>query len=217
MIFPLVVRDERLPHDFGAHAQLVRHRGRIDMLLADRIYGYLKRDMERLENAKGVRLGVRFHRSIISKILLTRSPASYYRESMDATIERDNLCFCCGADNERGLHLTVIYPEPGMAEANILIPTWFAGWKSMTHGGLLSTLLDEIMAHACVGTGRRAVTAELTVRFRKPVETGSRIRAVGKLEEARGKVLSTTGWLYDVEGSIVASATARFIAEGTNP
>lgn len=149
--------------------------------------------------------------------MLTRSPSSYYRESMDATIERDGLCFCCGADNERGLRLTIVYPEPGMAEADVLIPTWFSGWRSMTHGGLLSTLLDEIMAHACIGTGRRAVTAELTVRFQKPVETGSRIRAVGKMEEARGKVLSTAGWLYEAGGSVVASATARFIAEKANP
>jgi len=136
---------------------------------------------------------------------------------MGETIERDGLCFCCGADNEHGLRMSISYPQPGLAEADIQIPRWFSGWKSMTHGGLLSTLLDEIMAHACIGTGRRAVTAELTVRFQKPVETGTRIRAVGKMEEARGRVLSTTGWLYDEEGSIVASGTARFIAEKIQP
>jgi uncharacterized protein (TIGR00369 family) len=132
---------------------------------------------------------------------------------MDASIERDALCFCCGADNVHGLHLAVTYPEKGTAESVLVIPQWFSGWKSMTHGGLLSTLLDEIMAHACIGTARRAVTAELTVRFHKPVETGATIRAVGKVSEVRGKLIAPQGWLYDAEGNAVASATARFIAE----
>jgi uncharacterized protein (TIGR00369 family) len=131
---------------------------------------------------------------------------------MDRPIDRDSLCFCCGADNERGLHLSISYPEKGTAETSLEAPSWFTGWKSMTHGGLLATLLDEIMAHACVGMAQRAVTAEITVRFQKAVETGALIRARGKVEEARGRVLSTRGWLYDAEGALVAEATARFLA-----
>ena len=131
---------------------------------------------------------------------------------MDRSIDRDSLCFCCGADNERGLHMSISYPEKGAAEASLEVPAWFTGWKSMTHGGFLATVLDEIMAHACVGMSQPAVTAEMTVRYQKAVATGSRITARGKVEEARGRVLSTHGWLYDAEGSIIAEATARFIA-----
>jgi uncharacterized protein (TIGR00369 family) len=131
---------------------------------------------------------------------------------MDFPIDRDSMCFCCGADNERGLRLSITYPEKGTAETSLEVPAWFSGWKSMTHGGLLATLLDEIMAHACVGMAQRAVTAEITVRYQKAVETGAQIRARGTVEEARGRVLSTRGWLYDAEGSLVAEATARFIA-----
>jgi uncharacterized protein (TIGR00369 family) len=131
---------------------------------------------------------------------------------MDRPIDRDSLCFCCGADNERGLHLAITYPEKGSAETSVEVPAWFTGWKSMTHGGFLATVLDEIMAHACVGMSQRAVTAEMTVRYQKAVETGARLSARGKVEEARGRVLSTRGWLYDAEGSVVAEATGRFIA-----
>jgi uncharacterized protein (TIGR00369 family) len=131
---------------------------------------------------------------------------------MDRPISRDSLCFCCGLDNERGLHLSISYPEKGTAETSLDVPSWFSGWKNMTHGGLLATLLDEIMAHACLGIAQRAVTAEITVRYQKAVETGARIRARGKVEEARGRVLSTRGWLYDAEGLLLAEATARFIA-----
>jgi uncharacterized protein (TIGR00369 family) len=131
---------------------------------------------------------------------------------MDVTIDRDKLCFCCGADNERGLHLAITYPEKGSAETSLEVPRWFSGWKNMTHGGMLATVLDEIMAHACVGVAQMAVTAEISVRFLKAVETGSSIRAVGRVEEARGRVLLTKGWIFDTEGAVAAEATARFIA-----
>ena len=129
-------------------------------------------------------------------------------------IERDHLCFCCGSDNERGLKLAITYPEKGTAETSVQLPSWFTGWRNMTHGGLLATLLDEIMAHACVAIAKRAVTAEITVRFKKPVDTGARIRALGKVEETRGRLLLTRGWLYDGEGAVIAEGSARFIAPG---
>lgn len=131
---------------------------------------------------------------------------------MNASVERDGQCFCCGADNDKGLHLTITYPEKGSAETSLEVPRWFTGWKNMTHGGFLATILDEIMAHACVGISQKAVTAEITVRFQKSVEAGTRIRALGKVEEARGRVLTTHGWIYDEEGSVAAEASARFIA-----
>jgi uncharacterized protein (TIGR00369 family) len=133
---------------------------------------------------------------------------------MDPLIERDRMCFCCGADNERGLRLSITYPEKGTAETALEIPPWFTGWRNMTHGGLLAMVLDEIMAHACLAIARKSVTAEITVRYQKPVEAGARIRALGKVEESRGRVLRTRGWIYDAQGSVVAEVSARFIAPG---
>jgi uncharacterized protein (TIGR00369 family) len=129
-------------------------------------------------------------------------------------IERDKLCFCCGSDNERGLHLAITYPEPGTAETVLTVPDWFSGWRNMTHGGLLSTILDEIMAHACIGIGgpsESAVTAEMTVRFLKPVLTGTVIRAEGRVSEMKGRIVRTKGRLLDSAGNAVAEATARFV------
>jgi acyl-coenzyme A thioesterase PaaI-like protein len=136
---------------------------------------------------------------------------------MDAKVERDNQCFCCGTENERGLRLAITYPATGSAETSLEVPQWFSGWKSMTHGGLLATLLDEIMAHACIGVAARAVTAEITVRYQKAVETGSRITVKAVVEETRGRVLNTRGWIYDAEGALAVEATARFIATARVP
>ena len=133
---------------------------------------------------------------------------------MDTPIERDNRCFCCGKDNERGLHLSIAYPEKGHAETSLEVPLWCAGWRELTHGGFLSMILDEVMAHACVALERTAVTAEMTTRFLKPVATGSRIRAMAKVEESRGRILKTRGWIYDTDGNVAAEGSARFLGMG---
>lgn len=129
---------------------------------------------------------------------------------MGMPIERDSRCFCCGKDNPRGLHLSFDYPQQGSAETALDVPEYFQGWSGVTHGGFLSTILDEVMAHSC-GVAQTAVTAEIRVRFRKPVETGTRIKAVGKVRETKGRVINTEGWIFDREGVCVADASARFV------
>jgi uncharacterized protein (TIGR00369 family) len=133
---------------------------------------------------------------------------------MDQSIERDSQCFCCGADNEKGLRLVFAYPTERTAETWLEVPEYFSGWKRMTHGGFLSMLLDEAMAHACIQAASSAVTGEITVRFLKPVETGTRIHVLGKAEEIRGRIISTRGWIHDPSGSSLAEATAKFLIVG---
>jgi len=134
-------------------------------------------------------------------------------------IQRDTLCFCCGTDNDRGLHLAITYPEPGTAETTLVVPDWFSGWRGVTHGGLLSTILDEIMAHACIGLGAgtaSAVTADMNVRFLLPVATGSSITARGKVVQVKGRIIRTEGVILDPQGEKAAEASARFVAAGKN-
>ena len=133
---------------------------------------------------------------------------------MDTAIERDNSCFCCGVENERGFHLEFAYPVEGEAESTLLVPEWCAGWKGVTHGGFLTMLMDELMAHACIAYAASAVTAEMTTKFRKPVPTGSTIRIVGRAESPRGRVISTRGWIYSAGGLALAEASAKFIVTG---
>jgi uncharacterized protein (TIGR00369 family) len=87
----------------------------------------------------------------------------------------------------------------------------YAGWKGITHGGLLSTVLDELMAHACISSGVKTVTAEMTIRFVKAVPVGTTVRITGAVTSERGRVMNTEGKLYDAEGALAAEATARFV------
>jgi acyl-coenzyme A thioesterase PaaI-like protein len=56
-----------------------------------------------------------------------------------------------------------------------------------------------------------AVTGEITVRFLKPVETGTRVRAVGRVEQSTGRILHTRGWIFDSSGATAAEGTAKFL------
>ena len=122
----------------------------------------------------------------------------------------DNRCFCCGKDNPQGLGMKFDYPEEGTAISTLSVPEWFTGWREITHGGFIATVLDEIMAHACISLGKHGFTAELTVRFRDPLKVGSEIKVEGKVTKNRGRIMETEAEIIQGD-TIIASAKARFI------
>jgi uncharacterized protein (TIGR00369 family) len=130
---------------------------------------------------------------------------------MALSVENDRSCFCCGPDNPHGLHLAISSPEKGTAEASFVVDPRYAGWKGLTHGGLLSTVLDELMAHACISSGIMAVTAEMTTRFLKAVPVGTRLRVTGRIASEQGRLIRTEGTVYDEAGEVAAEARARFV------
>src|SRR4030042_4391669 len=122
-----------------------------------------------------------------------------------------NRCFVCGQDNPHGLRLAFAYPEAGRAETELVIPERFSGWERLTHGGLLATLLDEAMAHACISREGTAVTVGLTGRFLKPVEVGQSVRVSGRVLEVKGRVVETEAEVLGAQGQAVARGRGRFL------
>ena len=130
---------------------------------------------------------------------------------MENMTVNDDLCFCCGVKNERGLKLKYAYPEKGKAETECKIPDYFTGWRSITHGGLLAMLLDETMAHACVSADLFLVTAEINVRYLKPVGVGELVKIKAKMTEIKSRTAETEGWIYNSKEEVIARGKARFI------
>ncbi len=75
-------------------------------------------------------------------------------------------------------------------------------------------LLDETMAHACISSKLTGVTAELTVRFKKPLPVNTKVFVKGKMTEVKGRIVLTSGSITDSENTVYATGKARFI--GTN-
>ena len=133
----------------------------------------------------------------------------------DLDLVDDHRCFACGDRNPDGLRITFEYPEPGRCRAVLNLDRRFQGWRGILHGGIISTILDEGFAHACGGSIREgadaAVTAEMTVRFRKPVKIGQTIVLEGRVTGANGRLITCTSTLSDEAGAVLAEATGKLI------
>ena len=69
------------------------------------------------------------------------------------------------------------------------------GYEGMVHGGIISTVFDEVMAWAISNAGIWAVTGRLNTTFRKPVE-------IGVPTIARAEIVSIQSRTVDVKATI---------------
>jgi len=120
-------------------------------------------------------------------------------------------CFVCGDDNDCGLKAKFYALDDGSVVSEIVAGELHQGYKDVLHGGIVSAMLDEVMIKAVLAKDIFAVTAEMTVKFKKPVFTGQRIRFVGKIIEEKRRITRTEGTAADEKGEEVASATATYI------
>ena len=119
-------------------------------------------------------------------------------------------CFACGKDNPQGLKLD-IRKTPAGVELDYVLPEHFAGWQGIAHGGIVATILDELLAWACTASGRNCVTAEMSVRYRKPVKTGQPLKGFGRVTGEKGRLLFTEAKLLGESGTVVAEATGKMM------
>lgn len=122
----------------------------------------------------------------------------------------DQHCFVCGKKNLAGLKIEFHQnPQSKEVEAEVIFPNYLQGWQGTIHGGLLATVLDEIMIKAAAASAIKCVTAEINVKYKKPAFTGTTYRAYGKMLEARGRIITAESRLCDATGQIYAQATGK--------
>jgi len=121
-------------------------------------------------------------------------------------------CFACGELNEGGLRL-VLHAAGDTCWTELVLDARFAGWEGIAHGGIVTTILDEVMAWSLVGLDAWGMTARLSVEFKRPVPVGQTIRGEGHLVERRKRLMWTTGRLLDAAtGDVYAAAEGLYVA-----
>lgn len=126
-------------------------------------------------------------------------------------VQTDAGCFVCGADNPTGLQIQLnIDKDLGCASSQVTLDQRFQGWQGVIHGGILATLLDEVAIYACRSKGEQFVTAEILVRYRKPVPVGSTVDLKGRIVENRRKLYKVESRL-EINGSLYAEADVRIM------
>ncbi|EQD40621.1 Thioesterase superfamily protein, partial [mine drainage metagenome] len=84
-------------------------------------------------------------------------------------------CIVCGPRNEYGLHLHFKTGDDG-AEAQGTVPEHLQGYAGRAHGGVIAAILDDAMFYAVAAKGLLGVTAEMKVRFKRPLDTSRPFR-----------------------------------------
>jgi len=116
-------------------------------------------------------------------------------------------CFACGTKNPIGLQLTFIEKDEHYITTFTAGPQ-HQGYDGIMHGGLVSTILDEVMARYLYAKGFNAVTAKLEVRFRKPTPIGQLLTITGKIAGKRGNMYELVSEITLPDGTITAQGKA---------
>ena len=123
-----------------------------------------------------------------------------------------NQCFGCGGSNAGGMKLTFEQDNVNRRiVGRFVLGERYQGGGGMAHGGIIALLLDEAMGKVCRFREVRAVTAELSVEFLKPVAVDKEIVVEGHEMEMKGRNLFLAGEIRNENGDVLARGKGRFV------
>lgn len=122
-------------------------------------------------------------------------------------------CFGCGATNPVGLHMA-FHTDDQRVYSFVTVPGTMAGWDKTVHGGVISTILDEIMGWSVIYLLKKiGVTKTMTVSFKKPIQVEQPLTVAGAIEEQTSeRQVIVTGAIYTADGTLCATSQGTFAA-----
>ena len=126
------------------------------------------------------------------------------------------MCFGCGAKNARGLRLGFTFDAGRRRIRTEWTPAKeHQGYADIVHGGMLGLVLDELMGNLLWKLGSPSVTAEMTVRFRRPTYVGEPLACEAHIAEEGERSARPFYRMEAVarnrKGDLIARATARCV------
>ena len=120
-------------------------------------------------------------------------------------------CFGCSPSNKLGLKMKLFTDEEAVYSW-LSVPDYLGGWKNIVHGGIVSTILDEIMGWAGLYLLKKvSLTNTMTVHFIRAVLVGERLKAEGRVIDFDGeRNASVEGLLYNEKNVLCAKAKGNF-------
>jgi uncharacterized protein (TIGR00369 family) len=122
-------------------------------------------------------------------------------------LKDDRQCFVCGQDNPMGLRLHFELDESARSIKTVFTPQKIhQGYQDVVHGGIISTILDEAMTKLAFALGYNAVTAKLTVRFKRPLMVGEQVVVTGRLVKEARRAMEAEAVVVKEDGTVIAEA-----------
>jgi acyl-coenzyme A thioesterase PaaI-like protein len=126
-----------------------------------------------------------------------------------------NHCFGCGAANDAGMKLIFeLDVDERRSRGRFALGVNYAGGGAFAHGGIIAVVLDEAMAKLSKLTDERAVTAEMSIEYRKPVPVDQEVIVEGWQEEEKGRNRFRVAEIKDSNGNLLARGKGRFVVVG---
>lgn len=128
---------------------------------------------------------------------------------MSLDLQDDKWCYVCGEHNPVGLRLSFNHPEPGLLTSQAVFQKQHQGFKNIVHGGLVGTVLDEMMVNLALVEGTPAVTGSYTLRLKKPVKVGEGVLLEGRIDRRTPRLIYASARMLEaLSGDLLAEAKA---------
>jgi uncharacterized protein (TIGR00369 family) len=124
------------------------------------------------------------------------------------------MCFICGESNPAGVHVRFYEQDDGTLLARFTGREQHQGYPGRMHGGVITAVMDEAVGRAIMikyGEAIWGVTAELNVRFRKPVPLDVELIVVGRITNEASRLFEGTGELYLPDGTVAVEAAGKYV------
>jgi len=123
----------------------------------------------------------------------------------------DHNCFACSPQNPAGLAMK-LYSDGTSVISWLQVGGHLCGWDNLVHGGVISTMLDEIMSWTIIHLLRKFIlTKRITVDFLKPLYVDTPLRVEGRIRELRSQREATVeGFVTDEKRGLCARSVGTF-------
>jgi len=107
----------------------------------------------------------------------------------------DKHCFGCSPTNPAGLQMK-FYTDEKSIFSWVKVPDHLRGWNNLVHGGVISTILDEVMGWTAIHLLKLIVlTKTMTIDYIRPVFIHNELKAQAWIKK------------FDHDGEVIIDAT----------
>ena len=124
-----------------------------------------------------------------------------------------NRCFVCGPSNSIGLKLT-FKMDGEICKSKFCPGVMHCGYDGVTHGGIIFSVLDDVMANWIHLKGIRAYTAKCDIRYKDSLPIGTDVAVEGHCLKQRNRLIVMAGRMIRADsGDLVAETLASFMID----
>jgi acyl-coenzyme A thioesterase PaaI-like protein len=136
-----------------------------------------------------------------------------HEEKIDIPKPEGHYCFACGTANPIGLNL-MFYRMGDAVCTDVTLGKNHVGWENIAHGGIISTILDEVMSWTVLYFRKVFfLTRKMDIKYIRPVLVETPLTIRGRLINTDDpKKILAKAELFNSEGNMLAKSKGEFVS-----